>query len=99
MKNIAIKDNKNRNEVKNAEINRYVNKLLQANLKLPYPLRWSSKYNLINFSRKSSVSYLSNRCVLSKTRKSFTKYSKFSRTVFLNLVRNGFISGFKKSSW
>ena len=50
-------------------------------------------------SNKSSKTLITNRCVQTVNKKTFHKFTHFSRTVFLKLAQSGYISGMRKSSW
>jgi ribosomal protein S14 len=99
MKKIFAKDNKNRKDVKKSELKHYILKQISTNSNFFKITRWNAVYKLSNFPKKSSKTILSNRCVKTVNKKTFHKFSNFSRTVFLKLVKSGFISGMRKSSW
>lgn len=59
------------------------------------------KWNLlknIDFKKNSKVK-LKNRCILTGRSSSISRIYRFSRIKFLELGREGYITGLKKSSW
>lgn len=49
--------------------------------------------------RKSSISKIKNKCLLSGRNRSVLKKFRLSRMFLKNLGVSGFINGFKKASW
>nr|AEP20736.1 ribosomal protein S14 [Kryptoperidinium foliaceum endosymbiont] len=98
MKKLFAKDRKNRQAVKQLELRHFVLKQISTNSNFIKATRWNALYELIN-SKKGSKTVLSNRCVKTINKKTFHKFTNFSRTVFLKLVKSGQISGMRKSSW
>jgi ribosomal protein S14 len=99
MKKLFAKDKKSRVAVKQLELEHFILKQISNNLNFLQTVRWNALYKLINLPKKSSKTYVSNRCVKTINKKTFHKFSNFSRTVFLKLVKSGNISGMRKSSW
>ena len=99
MKKILIKDKKNRKAVKNSEITHFILKLISSNSNFQKVTKWNAFNKLTCSSKSTSKTYLTNRCVKTINKKTFHKFSCFSRMVFLKLARNGMISGLRKSSW
>jgi ribosomal protein S14 len=99
MKKLFAKDNKNRQAVKKLELKHFILKQISTNSNFLKTVRWNALYKLSNLSKQSSKTVLSNRCVKTINRKTFHKFTNFSRTVFLKLVQSGYISGIRKSSW
>jgi len=99
MKKLFAKDNKNRQAVKTLELEHFILKQISTNSNFLKTVRWNALYKLSNLSKQSSKTVLSNRCVKTINRKTFHKFTNFSRTVFLKLVQSGYISGIRKSSW
>jgi ribosomal protein S14 len=99
MKKIFAKDKKNRKTVRQLELEHFILKQISTNLNFLKTVRWNALYKLSNLSKKSSKTVLSNRCVKTINKKTFHKFTNFSRTVFLKLVKSGYISGLRKSSW
>ena len=98
MKKLFAKDRKNRQTVKQLELKHFVLKQISTNSNFLRTTRWNALYELIN-TKKGSKTVLSNRCVKTINKKTFHKFTNFSRTVFLKLVKSGQISGMRKSSW
>ena len=99
MKKIYAKDKKNRLNVKKSELNHFIFKQISNNSNFLKITRWNAVYELTHLNKRNSKTHLSNRCVGTFNKKVFHKYSNFSRTVFLKLVKSGMISGMRKSSW
>jgi ribosomal protein S14 len=99
MKKIFAKDRKNRKTVKQLELEHFILKQISTNLNFLKTVRWNALHKLSDLSKRSSKTVLSNRCVKTINKKTFHKFTNFSRTVFLKLVKSGHISGMRKSSW
>lgn len=99
MKKLFAKDQKNRKIVKQLELDHFILKQISTNSNFLKTIRWNAIHKLSNLPKKSSKTVLSNRCVKTINKKTFHKFSNFSRTVFLKLVQSGEVSGMRKSSW
>ena len=99
MKKLFAKDRKSRQIVKQLELQRFVLKQISMNSNFSRTTRWNALNQLSLLTKKSSKTVLSNRCVKTTNKKTFHKFTNFSRTVFLKLVKAGNISGMRKSSW
>lgn len=99
MKKLFAKDRENRKSVKQLELEHFILKQISTNSNLLKPIRWNALYKLSNMPKKSSKTVVSNRCVQTINKKTFSKFTNFSRTVYLKLVKSGYISGIRKSSW
>ena len=99
MKKLFAKDNKNRKTIKQLELEHFILKQISTNSNFLKTIRWNALYKLSIISRKGSKTLISNRCVQTINKKVFHKFTNFSRTVFLKLVKSGYISGMRKSSW
>lgn len=98
MKKLFAKDKKNREATKQLELKHFVLKQISTNSNLMKTTRLNVLYELASF-KKGSKTVLSNRCIKTINKKTFHKFTNFSRTVFLKLVKLGEISGIRKSSW
>lgn len=98
MKKIFVKDNENRRAVKELELKHFILKQISTNANFAKTTRWNALYELTNMN-KGSKTVLSNRCVKTINKKTFHKFSNFSRMVFLKLIKAGEITGMRKSSW
>ena len=98
MKKLFAKDKKNRHIVKQLELKHFILKQISTNSNFLKTIRWNALYEL-NSRKQGSKTVLSNRCVKTINKKTFHKFTNFSRTVFLKLVKSGQISGIRKSSW
>ena len=85
--------------VKQLELKHFVLKQISTNSNFLKTTRWNALHKLSNISKNSSKTVISNRCIQTINKKSFHKFSKFSRTVYLKLIKSGYISGIRKSSW
>lgn len=99
MKKIFARDKKNRKAVKQIELERFILKQIATNSNFLRTVRWNALYKLSNLPKNGSQTVLSNRCVKTINKKTFHKFTNFSRTVFLKLVKSGHISNIRKSSW
>ena len=99
MKKLFAKDRKNRKQIKQLELKHYVLKQISNNSNFLKTIRWNASNKLSNFSKSSSKVVISNRCIKTTNKKSFHKFTNFSRTIFLKLVKLGNISYLRKSSW
>lgn len=99
MKKLFTKDKKNRKIVKNLELKHFILKQISTNSNFLKTTRWNAIYKLSSLPKKSSKTVISNRCVKTVNKKTFHKFTNFSRTVFLKLAKSGYISGMRKSSW
>lgn len=99
MKKLFVKDKKNRKTVKQSELKHFILKQISTNSNHIKTVKWNALYMLSNRSNKNSKTVLSNRCIRTVNKKTFHKFSNFSRMVFLKLAKSGYISGMRKSSW
>ena len=99
MKKLFAKDKRNRKIVKQLELKHFVLKQISTNSNFLKTTRWNALYKLSNISKNGSKTVISNRCIQTINKKAFHKFSNFSRTVYLKLVKSGYISGIRKSSW
>ena len=99
MKKLFAKDQKNRQIVKQTELNHFILKQISINSNFLKTIRWNALYKLSNLSKNGSKTIITNRCVKTINKKTFHKFTNFSRTVFLKLIKSGNISGIRKSSW
>jgi ribosomal protein S14 len=99
MKKLFAKDKENRKTIKQLELEHFILKQISTNSNFLKTVRWNALYKLSNMPKKSSKTLISNRCILTTNKRTFNKFTNFSRTVFLKLVKSGYISGMRKSSW
>lgn len=99
MKKLFAKDRENRKTLKQLELEHFILKQISTNSNFLKTIRWNALYKLSIMSKKSSKTLLSNRCIQTINKKTFNKFTHFSRTVFFKLVKSGYISGMRKSSW
>ena len=99
MKKLFAKDRKNRKATKQLELKRFILKQISTNSNFLKTLRWNALNKLSSMQKTGSKTIISNRCVQTVNKKTFHKFTNFSRTVFLKLTKSGYISGLRKSSW
>ena len=99
MKKLFAKDRKSRQTVKELELQQFILKQISTNSNFSKATRWNALHKLSSLTKQNSKTVLSNRCVKTINKKTFHKFTNFSRTVFLKLVKSGNISGMRKSSW
>jgi ribosomal protein S14 len=99
MKKLLTKDCKNRKTLKQFELEHFILKQISTNSNFLKTIRWNALHKLSTMPKKSSKTLISNRCVQTINKKPFNKFTNFSRTIFYKLVKSGYISGMRKSSW
>ena len=98
MKKLLEKDKKTRQVIKNFEKKKIILKSISNNLHLTNLIRFNALNSVSKMQKKSSKVLISNRCINTINKKKFNKLTKFSRIVFLKLVRNKKIYGLKKTN-
>ena len=99
MKKIFAKDKETRKNIQKIELEHFILKRISNDSNFSKLIKWNLLYKLSNFSKKGSKTYITNRCVKTINKKTFNKLSNFSRMVFFKLIKSGYISGMRKSSW
>lgn len=99
MKKLITKDKHVRIDVRQSELKKFVLKQIAVNGNFPRMVQWNASSKLLNVTGSYSKTRISNRCVKTVNKKAFHKISRFSRMVFLKLVKLGQISGIRKASW
>jgi hypothetical protein len=99
MKKLIIKDKKLRLVIQHREKNFFVLKRIFQNSNLFPLIRWNAYFQLSILGSENSITSISPRCIYSLNRKRFNKLTPFSRHVLLKIIRNGKISGIRKSNW
>lgn len=99
MKKIMVKDKKNREYFNINEKQRFIIRTIERNNNFFKLLRWNANFSLKILPTNSSKTRISNRCILTVNKKRLNKLSNFSRTVFLEKVRSGYINNVQKSYW
>eukprot|EP00797_Seminavis_robusta_P035596 Sro884_mit_g215970.1 rps14 (87) ;mRNA; f:42339-42599 len=87
MKKLLEKDKKTRQVIKNFEKKKIILKSISNNLNLTNLIRFNALNSVSKMQKKSSKVLISNRCINTINKKKFNKLTKFSRIVFLKLVR------------
>jgi hypothetical protein len=82
MKKLFAKDRKNRKLIKETELQRFILKQISTNSNFLKTTQWNALHKISSLSKKSSKTVLSNRCVKTINKKTFHKFTNFSRTVF-----------------
>lgn len=99
MKKLFAKDKKNRQLIKKVELKRFILKQIATNSNFLKTIQWNALNKLSNLPKNNSKVIISNRCIKTTNKKTFHKFTYFSRTVFLKLAKLGNISYLRKSSW
>ena len=99
MKKHLRKDLKKRIIVKKVETELFILKNIFKNLNFSTLVRWNAFLKILDLPKNTSKVRLRKRCVITGRQSSFNPLYKFSRLVFLRLVRSGEISNVRKSSW
>lgn len=98
MKNQLYKDKNKRRLYNEIEKKQIILKSIIKNNNLTKPTRWNSEFKLSKINKTKFKSQLVKRCLLTGRKGKFNEMFRFSRLSFLKLVRNGYLSGFKKSA-
>ena len=98
MKKLLKKDNYKRQQLLKKEINHFILKNISNSFIFTPKLRW---YAALQLSKKFKINLQSlvNRCIITSRKKRINKLYSFSRIMFLKLVRLGYLTGLKKSTW
>jgi ribosomal protein S14 len=99
MKKLFAKDQRNRQLIKQVELKRFILKQISTNSNFLKTIQWNASSKLSNLPKNNSKVVVSNRCIKTTNKKTFHKFTRFSRTVFLKLAKLGSISYLRKSSW
>ena len=96
MKKILLKSKKIIETLNNLEQKRVILKSISDNKNFAKITRWNNEILLIKYNLGNTK--ITKRCLISNRKNVFSSNYKISRIVFLNLARQGFISGLIKSS-
>lgn len=99
MKKLLEKDKKVRKKIKELEKKKFILKIIQNNLSLPYLLRFNASNNLNSITKEASKTSVSNRCVATINKKKFGRLTNYSRIFFLRLAKKRKIYGLTQASW
>jgi small subunit ribosomal protein S14 len=94
-----IKDYKKRKKISKKEIYRKFLKNIIKNKKLSNSLRLSASLNLQMFKKQSSLTQITNRCILTGRARGVLKNFKISRNQIYKLSQDKKLPGIIKSSW
>ena len=98
MKKLLEKDKKIRKNIKILEQKRFVLKTIYYNFWFINLVRLNALHDLNKLSNRSSKTFTSNKCVLTRNKKRLNKLTNFSRIIFHTLAKKGKIPGIYKSS-
>lgn len=99
MQKLLKKDKKLRSKIKHLEGKYYILKSILTNFNYFILVRWNALLK-VKFLQANNYKHKTiHKCLhgINKTR--FNKLTVFSRHVFLKLIRQGNISGMKRSNW
>ena len=96
---IIQKDYKSRIFIYKSETNKKLLKSITQNFNYYNMARWNALTLLYSFSPVISKTRLIFKCVFKSSKKRVNTLYKYSKQIFLKLVRFGAISGLRKSSW
>jgi ribosomal protein S14 len=99
MDKLIRKDKKNRMYLYKYEIKRFILKNIIRNNNFSLVVKCKAHLMLLQMPKEGTTTTFSNRCIFTGRRKRINKFYSFSRIMFLKLVRFGYLSGLKKSSW
>jgi ribosomal protein S14 len=99
MKKLLEKDKKLRLSIYESEKKHFILRSIFKNNNLFTLIRWNAFFKLKLLTSTNSKIKLIPRCINSINKKRFNKLTFFSRHIFLKLIRNGDISGIRKTSW
>lgn len=99
MKNLTVKDKKNRPVVRLLELEKFIFRGIIHNKIIPIITRFKIFEKSQSLTKKASKSFLINRCSDTNRKKRVNKLFHFSRIRFRDLAQKGFIFGIKKSVW
>lgn len=99
MKNLTVKDKTNRFIVQSFELEKFVFRSLVNNKTIPVITRFKVFEKSLVLSKKTSKSFIINRCSDTNRKKRINKLFHFSRIRFRYLAQKGYLSGIKKSVW
>ena len=100
MKKILLKDQKFRKLVKKCNKKYYLLKFIVKNRNIFILVRYRALLvlKILNIKHASIIS-ISNRCLLTYSKKRLNKNTFYGRSIFLKKIQQGKVVGFKKSSW
>ena len=98
MKNQIQKDKNKRMLHCQFENTQVILKSIVKNSNLTKTIRWNSELKLSQIPKTKFKTQLVKRCILTGRKSKFNERFRFSRLSFSKLVRNGCISGVKKSA-
>jgi len=99
MKKLRIKDFRSRKLIKKFELKKFIIKSILLNKNFLLPVQWNALLELMDLPKKTSKTILTNRCVKTNNKKAFSKFSNYSRMVFLKLAKSGDVPYLRRSSW
>ena len=98
MKKLLEKDKKTRKKIKVLEQKKFILKIISTNSLFFSLIRLNALSSVNELSSRSSKTFVSNRCVLTKNKKRLNKFNNFSRIIFRKLAKNNKITGIFKTS-
>jgi ribosomal protein S14 len=99
MKSLKQNDKFKRKKLFLYEINKFILKSITKNKKTLFSIKYNVFLFLDKLSKYSLKNKFNNYCIYTFRKRSLLSKFRMSRLIFLNLARNGQISGIKKSVW
>lgn len=99
MKKVLVKDKKKIKSFFSIEKEKYVLSSIFNNFNFSNAIRRNANKKLHDVVSKNSLNLINLRCKITINKKNFNKLTRYSRHIFLKLIRSGKIYGIKKASW
>ena len=99
MKKLWTKDKHRRQSFNVIELQAFASKQISLNSNFIQLIQWKAFTKKSQILKVNSKTKISNRCIKTFNKKSFSKFSNFSRTVFRKLANSGYMSNLRKAVW
>lgn len=99
MKKLRIKDHSTRQQIKKFELKKFIIKSIFLNKNFLIPIQWNASLELMALPKNASKTILSNRCTKTNNKKAFSRFSNYSRMIFLKKAKTGNVPYLRRSSW
>ena len=88
-----------RASVKELEKKKKIIKIINYNNFIPLEIRWKVQQYFFSFEKKSSLTQIKNKCILTNRSRSINRLFKLSRIKLRELSSKGLLPGISKNSW